>query len=292
MRILLTGATGFVGRALLPALLAEHEVVALARRPGQLPAHPRLAAVGCDWAAGEPAALPATVDAIVHLAAVTAGFPDKEREMFAVNTGSTQWLLEYGRRAGARQFVFASTGDVYGGLGPSDEADPPAPRSFYGTTKYAAELLVRAYDRYLAPCVLRLYHPHGPGQTGRLVPNLAARLRAGEPIRIHASGRPHFTPTYIDDVVAAFREVIARGTAGVFNVAGDTRIDIRSLVGVLAEVVGCRPVFDESGPDTGDLAARNARLKQLLGDWPRVGLAEGLRRTCAAAPAPARRDVA
>jgi nucleoside-diphosphate-sugar epimerase len=277
MRVLLTGATGFVGRNLLPASLHEHDVTAVVRHEADVCAHPRLKIVIGDWANSiDPGRLPGRLDVIVHLAVAGASFPEAAREMFEVNTTSTLRLLEYSRRVGAGHFVLASTGDVYGdSAGRRDETDPPGPTTFYAVTKYASELLLHPYERSLTTCVLRLYHPYGPGQTNRLIPRIGDRVRRGLPVRIPPCGRPHLTLTYIDDAVHAFTHVVRNRTAGVFNVAEETLLSIRGPAIRIADVLGSPITFDESGEETGDLAGDHTRIKQILTEWPRGGLGEG-----------------
>jgi nucleoside-diphosphate-sugar epimerase len=280
MRVLLTGATGFVGRNLLPALLHEHDVTVVVRDAVGLCAHPRLEVVIGDWASSiDLGRLPGRLDVVVHLAVAGAIFPEAAREMFEVNTTSTLRLLEYSHRVGVGHFVLASTGDIYGdSVGRRDETDPARPTSFYAVTKYASELLLHPYERSLTTCVLRLYHPYGPGQTNRLIPRLGERVRRGLPVRISRSGRPHVTPTYIDDVVHALTHVVRNRMAGVFNVAGETLLSIRDLAMRIADVLRSQITFEETGEETGDLAGDNTRIRQILAEWTRVGFEEGLGR--------------
>src|SRR5579883_612232 len=147
MRILLTGATGFIGRHLLSFWKGRHELFALVRGPQPGPADDGVHYLHADLTQPlDGARLPAGVEAIVHLAQANVSFPQGAGELFAVNTGAVQQLLEYGRRVGARRFLLASTGDVYGRrLGPCRESDPVNPTSFYGATKAAAEMLAASY---------------------------------------------------------------------------------------------------------------------------------------------------
>jgi nucleoside-diphosphate-sugar epimerase len=280
MRVLLTGATGYIGRNLLPALLHEHDVAVVVRRAVDLCAHPRLDLVIGDWVDSiDLGRLPGGVDVVVHFAVAGASFLEAARELFEVNTTSTLHLLEYSRRVGAAHFVLASTADVYGNsIGRRDEADPARPTSFCAATKYASELLLHPYKRSLTTCVLRLYHPYGPGQTDRLIPRVGERVLSGLPVRIPPGGRPHLTPPYIDDVVHALSHVLRNRTAGVFNVAGETLLSIRDLAIRIACALGSPITFDELGGETGDLAGDNTRIKGILAEGPRAGSGEGLGR--------------
>jgi UDP-glucose 4-epimerase len=105
MRILVTGAAGFIGRRLVQNLTRQHEVFGLSRRPSS-PAQ----SIQMDLSVGvDTAALPQRIDVVVHLAQSEyfREFPERADHIFAVNVESTFRLLEYARRAGASRFVLA-----------------------------------------------------------------------------------------------------------------------------------------------------------------------------------------
>src|SRR2546423_444018 len=205
MRVLVTGAAGFVASHLIPALAgAGHEVYALDRdkaRIAGLPATP----VEHDLAQRPaPGALP-EVDAVVHLAQANVKLPDEAPRLHAVNAGSTVDLLDHSRRCGAERFLYASTGTAYGfGDRPFVETAPPASRDLYAVSKLSGELFVEAYSPFFATFVARLFAPYGPGQHSRMIPRLIERVRAGEPVTLNDGGRPRMNPMYVDDVVRVF----------------------------------------------------------------------------------------
>jgi nucleoside-diphosphate-sugar epimerase len=282
MRILLTGASGFVGGHLAPRLVeAGHDLVCAARGSSSYepPAGARL--IELDLARPlDPGTLP-EVDAVVHLAQANARFPDGARELHGVNTASTLDLLDHAREAGAKRFVYASSASVYGfGDRPFKEDDPLAGRDFYAITKINAENLVQAYGDFLTTAVLRLVVPYGPGQEARMIPGLIGRVREGTPVSLNAGGRPRMNPLYIDDVVRALLGVLELDESVVLNVAGDDAVTIRELAELIGEAVGREPVFEEGdGTAPGDIVADTSRLHQLLDLRPLVPLAEGLRQT-------------
>jgi nucleoside-diphosphate-sugar epimerase len=283
VRIVVTGASGFLGRRVVARLSAGHEVHAVVRDVRRLGATIPASVIAMDLAQPlERSRLPDAVDAIVHLAQGTAPSPDGPGELFGVNTAATQQLLEYGRQAGARQFVLASTGDVYGRrVGPCRETDPADPVSLYGATKYAAEVLLKGHGTSLAACTLRLFHPYGPGQSDRLIPRIAARILDRRPVRLHPDDRPRVTPIYVDDVVRAFERAIDLGLTGVVNVAGDRALTVRELTDEIGRVLEREPVYESSSEPSGDLMGDNSLMKRLLGDWGLVPVPAGLRRALA-----------
>jgi len=283
MRILLTGATGYIGSRVAARLSERHEIFAVVRDGATVLPSRSIVPIHADlFAPLDRNRLPQGIDVVAHLAQHNGSFPLDGRELFAVNTARAQELLDYGIRNGARQFVLASSGDVYGYRQDAcAEADPVSPSSFYAITKYAAEMLAQQYEAHLDTTILRLFTPYGPDQTGRLVPAVAARVLRGEPVKIHLGNRPFLTPTYIDDVVGAFETAMESPASGIFNIAGDAQVSVRGLAEALGHLLDRVPVFEQTGEDVGNLIGENTCMKRVLGIWPAVGLNEGLERTIA-----------
>ena len=280
MRVILTGATGFVGRHLLPALSPLHEVVCIARDPDALPAEHRAAAVRADLR--EPLridSLPATADAVIHLAQAHAAFPEGAAELFAVNAAAALQLADYARRAGAGVFVLGSSGNVYAQSGHAfAEDDPLGPSDYYGETKRCAEQLVLRYNKSFRVRVLRLFAPYGPSQTGRMIPNIIGRVRRGETVTLINGGAPRINPVYIDDLTSVIARVIESDAPEVLNVAGPDVVSVRDIASIAGSALGVEPVFEDiHQPDSFDFIADTARLRTTFPDmaWttPRGGIA-------------------
>ena len=282
MRVLVTGATGFVAPHLIRRLVADgHEAVALGHDGSRIPAGEGITPVVVDLSAPlDDRAIP-KFDAVVHLAQANVPFPDGANALFRVNVVSTQELLDLARRRGASRFVYASSGSVYGlGEGAVAEDDPRRADDFYGVTKRSGELVVGAYRDHVGTAILRFFAPYGPGQVNRLIPGLIARVRAGQAVTLRGGGRPRMTPIYVDDAVEAIVRSIESDDHLVVNVAGDETASIRDLAELIGAVVGREPVFEDAGGEAaGDLIAANDRLHELLGANELVPLDEGLRRT-------------
>jgi nucleoside-diphosphate-sugar epimerase len=280
VKILVSGATGFVASHLVPALVtAGHDVIAAGHERSRVPSDGT--PLEFDLARGEWPALP-EVDALVHLAQANVPFPDGADALFAVNVAATQRLLEHVRRTGGRVFILASSGSVYGPSGaPLTEDSPLAARDFYSATKVAAERLACAYEQHLQVAVLRLFVPYGPGQVRRMLPRLIERIASRQSVQLNRDGRPRMNPVYIDDVV----RVVLRALDGelrsgtVLNVAGDDVTDVRAVSELIGEIVQIEPSFEESNADVPDIVADNTRLHQFLGDVSLVPLRDGLERT-------------
>lgn len=283
MTVLLTGATGFIGRHLLARLAADHDVVALARGepPARLAEHATW--VRGDLAAGlDTAALPARVDAVVHLAQSDRyrEFPAGVGDVVALNVDAVAALADYARAAGASRFVLCSTGGVYGFRdGYASEDDPVAPASFYQASKYAGEVLLAPYAALMETVVLRPFFVYGAGQRGMLVAGLAERVLRGDEVTIDGDPGLRINPIHVRDAVLAIAAAVSAPDAGgVVNIAGAQTVALTQIVAGLAVAAGVQPriVHAGDGPP-GDLLGDTARMRERLGVTAQVTLDEGLR---------------
>jgi UDP-glucose 4-epimerase len=280
MRVLVSGASGFVGGHLVPVLLASgHDVIALVRQPSSSPAVEGVTVVETDLERLDETELP-NVDAVVHLAQANVPFPDQAETLYRVNTESTLALLDHGRRAGARAFLYASSASIYGyGDRPFTEHDPPASRDFYAVTKLNGEQLVAAYGQFFSTMVFRLVAPYGPGQSGRMIPAVIGRVREGRPVTLNGGGRPRMNPIYVEDAVRAAVAALELSGNHVVNVAGNQVVGIDDIARLAGQALGREPVFELGDADApGDVVADTTRFHELLDPGELVGMAEGIRR--------------
>jgi UDP-glucose 4-epimerase len=288
VKIALTGATGFVGRNLLPQLAEHHEVVALTR--GAPPAGLTELA---DWITVDlsrpidRSRLPEHVDAVIHLAQSQRyrDFPEGAGDVFTVNIQSTFQLLEFARAAGASRFLFASSGGVCGHERLT-ETSPISPINFYLSSKHAGELLVRSYAQLFTTVIFRFFFVYGPGQTGMLVPTLAGRVVRGEQIVIEGDPGLRINPIYIADAVRTVEPALTVTPGGLFNIAGDEVVTMTALVHTIASAAGIKPSITHVESDGADeLVGDNSRMVESLGVTPTFDLSVGLTRVMEALPA-------
>jgi nucleoside-diphosphate-sugar epimerase len=280
MRILLTGASGFVGGYLAPALVdAGHEVFALVRDPASYAAPRGVDMVEADLGAPLAAVELPEVDAVAHFAQANVTFPEKAPILYRVNTVSTLELLDFARRTGAARFLYASSASVYGfGERPFAEDDQVSAHDLYAATKLHSEQLVAAYGGFVQAAVFRLVAPYGPGQRGRMIPRVIGHVRDGRPVTLNDGGRPRMNPIYVTDAVRAVVAALDLDTSAVVNVAGDQVVGIREIATLAGEALGRGPVFEDGGPAGGDLVADTTRFHELFGLGPLVTPADGIRR--------------
>jgi nucleoside-diphosphate-sugar epimerase len=247
LKILMTGATGFIGRTMLTTLASNGdacEITAVTRRT------PPAAATGVRWIVADlgvrdwTAALPeAAFDVVVHLAQSEhyRDFPAHAADIVAVNVEATVALAEWATRHAVERFLFASSGSVYGS---SDrvhrEDDPCRPDTMYAASKLAAEILLQPFSSRMDTLALRLFGVYGPGQTNAILPNVIRRFDAGEEITLAGSAGVRFNPIFIDDCATLIRRFITRALAGfhVLNVCGSEIVDLRDAVAILEAEAG------------------------------------------------------
>ncbi|KYF95303.1 NDP-sugar oxidoreductase [Sorangium cellulosum] len=307
-KAVVTGATGFIGAALVRRLLAGGcDVVAAAparpsgwarlsrpspgQRLRQLPLE-RLTRDALLDAVGD-----APPDAVFHLA--SAGVNPRERAPDALlegNAGALVATLEAAARWGGARVVFTGSCSEYSAVVEGQlvgEAAARAPADLYGAAKAAAHDYGRAVARALSvPLVtLRLFGVYGPGEAPhRLIPYLAARLRAGERVDL-TPGTQLRDLTFVDDVVEAL--LLGATTAGLelgaaYNVCSGRPTSVREVCLEVARQLGA----PESLLDFGARPPRADELPWLVGDpgrfcaatsWqPRMPLSSGVAAALAA----------
>jgi len=251
MKLLVTGASGFLGLRLCAMLRKSHEIVALY-------AHRQPDLAGVEWrryvhGMDEARTLPADVEGVVHLAqsASYRDFPAGAQDMFAINVEFLFRVLEHARRCGVRAFVDTSTGGVYEGVAsPLREDAAVRPGNFYAASKLAGEILCQPYRQLFPVALLRLFFIYGPGQVERLVPNLAERIRRGEAVDVAGgNGGLRITPTYVDDVVAVIDAALTQSWDGTFNVASPEVLSIEELARQIGKALGRSPTFHRTVSD-------------------------------------------
>lgn len=283
MRLLITGAHGFIGSHLVARLAAEHEIVALVRR---VPATPRASVtyVAQDLAAPlDDARLPTRIDAVIHQAAVIdADAPGQATAAFLVNVLAVWRLLDYARAAGARRFIHASTGGVYGCRDrPFVEEDPPNPLDLYSLTKAQAELAVRHANLPFPRVILRYFFPYGVG-TPNPIPTYVRRAVLGEPIQVTPSRKPRLNPIHIADAVEATVRCLALADSVTLNIAGSESTSFAEIAELAAAQAGRTACFELVAADAvipyyrADLVADTAAMQRTLNFTPTVRLATGI----------------
>jgi len=289
-RVLVTGAAGFIGRALVAALRQRGvPVTAVDREPPDPSWDEGVHVVTGDLADQEVciSAFETRPTAVVHLAALTSVLRsvDAPMQTFAQNVTITQVLLELSRGSGVDRFVLASTNAVVGNVGTSTiTADLPLrPLTPYGATKAACEMLLSAYSGSygLATAALRFTNVYGPGMSHKdsFVPRMMRAALKDEGVRIHGDGRQRRDLVYIDDVVAGILLALDKGYDGRAIIGSGRSVSVLEMVETVRGVTG-RPVPAEHiEAPAGEMPAVVVDITNDLGYEPTVSLEDGLART-------------
>ncbi|MBN1857936.1 NAD(P)-dependent oxidoreductase [Candidatus Bipolaricaulota bacterium] len=298
MKIVLTGATGFLGAEVLAELLRFESIrVTACGRDRE-----RLAALEDRFAhraeklslqqsdLQDPSPVQGHVDVIVHAAAVRAPACTHPDTLVDTNVEGTRRLLEWGRDAGCARFVFVSTQAVYGTEGaPWSESSPVCPVTPYAISKRDAEELVLGTEG-LESVVLRLARLYGvaPGVRWSELPGRVAQaVGRGEPLVVYGTGEQRFDLLHVRDAVRAVSSAALRPLPTdkiIYNVGGGRSHSINEFyqqVAELAQAYGLPPAVirrDSAHPDGAHrhLELNVEKIRRELGWTPGFSLREGI----------------
>lgn len=298
MRIVVTGAAGFIGSHLSEALArAGHEVLGVdcftdyyprVEKEGNLAQ--ALSLEGFEFAELDLRTDPLEpildgADAVANLAAtpgLVLSWKDFDRYQ-STNLTAVKRLIDASLAVGLAHFVQASTSSVYGAEATGSEDSPTRPVSPYGVTKLAAEHLLRAYGAAfdLPVTILRYFSIYGPRQR----PDMAYRifceqLLQGEPITVYGDGLQSRSNTYVSDCVKATVSALEQPSVGAtLNIGGGREITLLEAISTLARHLDVEPVIEHSNARPGDQRRTSACIdlaEELLGWRPEVSPEEGL----------------
>jgi UDP-glucose 4-epimerase len=276
-RILLTGASGFIGKALVAQLMtrADVEVIGVSRQHG-------IDLTTDGWTRLLP---DGAVDTVIHLAQSTGyrQFPEHANDMRRVNIDATAQLLEWSRLHQVRRFIFSSTGNVYrASTRPLSENDPAAPASFYGATKLCAEHLVTQYQRFFSVINARLFGVYGPGQRNMLIPDLMDRLVHGQEISLASGQGLVFSPLFVQDcveIIFGLTNVHLDEASLVLNLGGKRATGLNQVVGVLEKLTGMKAMIRHTRDQATFLVANIEKFENMFPDFTLTSPEDGLKKT-------------
>ena len=300
MRLLVTGAAGFIGSTYVRTLLDERpgdEIVVLdkltyaGRRENLAEVEDRITFIeGAIEDRGVVHEAMEGCDAVVNFAAeshVDRSITDPD--VFArTHVIGTSVLLGAARELGVGRFVQVSTDEVYGSIaeGSFTESSPLDPSSPYSATKAAGDLLVSAHARTygIEAVVCRGSNNYGPRQhPEKLIPLCTLNALAGDPLPVYGDGRQVRNWIFVDDFARAIDVILREGRPGeVYNAGGPDEVENIEVVRRIVELTGADPgliehVTDRPGHDRRySLSSEKVRA---LGWEGRTRFDDGLRRT-------------
>lgn len=302
MRILVTGGAGFIGSHVADAFIAAgHEVAILDdfSTGNQANVNPEAKVLRLDVRnkEGVAAAIAAFRPEVVNHHAAQSEVPksvaDPDFDAMVNIVGGLN-VLQASIAAGARKFVFISTGGALYGepdVIPADEDHPVRPLSPYGTSKLSFESYLGTFHRTygLEYTVLRYANIYGPRQDfqaveGRVIAIFASRMLAGQPVTIDWDGEQSRDMLHVADVAVANIAALDRGAGGTYHISTGIPVTVNELFRKLAILTDYKlePNF---GPqrkgDVYRIALDNTRARNELGWEPKLTLEEGLEQTVA-----------
>src|SRR5882724_9945742 len=308
LRVIVSGAAGFIGSHMCDRLLAEgHTVVGLdnfltgserniEHLTGEhLAGQPRFQFIRHDVTL--PLALDDPIDAVVHMAS-PASPKDYLRhpiETLDVGSAGTRQMLELARTHNAT-FLLTSTSETYGDplVHPQVETywgnvNPVGPRSCYDESKRYAEALTMAYHRFhgVRTNIARIFNTYGPRMAlddGRVVPAFIDQALQGQPLTVFGDGKQTRSFCYVSDLVDGLVRLSRSDERFPVNVGNPVEMTIMEFAERIQSIMGTKlPIQHKELPSDDPKQRRPdiAKAKRLLGWEPKVNLEQGLQSTIA-----------
>lgn len=308
MRILITGAAGFIGSHLCTKLIeAGHEVVGMdnfitgnPENLAHLAGHDKFEFIRHD--VSNFIFVPGRLEAVLHFASPASpnpnspfgyvNLPIQTMKAGALGTHNTLGVA----RAHSARFLLASTSEIYGDPleHPQRESywghvDPIGPRSVYDEAKRFAEALTMAYHRFhqIDTRIVRIFNTFGPRMQiddGRVVPNFLQQALRGEPLTVYGDGSQTRSFCYVDDLVDGVIRLLLSDFHQPVNIGNPVESTILEFAHLINDLTGNQAgvVFKPKQRGEGDPQRRQpdiTRARQELHWEPHISLHDGLERT-------------
>ena len=308
MRILVTGAAGFLGSNLCDRLISEeHQVIGMDNfitgspdNLEHLAGDPNFSFIRHD--VSDYIFVPGEIDAIMHFASPASpnpnspfGYLNLPIQTLKAGALGTHNTLGIAKKYSAR-YILASTSEIYGDPleHPQTEAywghvDPIGPRSVYDEAKRFAEALTMAYHRFhdVDTRIVRIFNTYGPRMhldDGRVVPNFLQQAILGQPLTVYGDGSQTRSFCYVDDLIEGIYRLLLSDEHLPVNIGNHVESTILEFAERINELTGNTAgiTFVEDARGEGDPQRRQpdiSRAKEIL-DWePKISFEEGLMKT-------------
>jgi len=301
MRVLITGAAGFLGSHLCDRFLAEgDEVVGLdnyitgsPENIAHLSADKRFSFV--EQNISEYTEISGALDGVLHFASPASPIDYLKLPIETLKVGSLGTINALGiAKAKGARFFLASTSEVYGDPlehpqteGYWGNVNPIGPRAVYDEAKRFSEAATMAYHRThgIDTRIVRIFNTYGPRmrpQDGRVVSNFITQALAGQPLTVYGDGSQTRSFCYVDDEVEGIFRLFMRGDAQPTNVGNPDEYTVKQLAEIVIELTrsSSEIVYEELPTDDPKVRKPDiSRARRMLGWEPKVPVREGVART-------------
>jgi UDP-glucose 4-epimerase len=281
-RCVITGASGLIGSKVVRALASAWEIHAVSRHcPSELTG-PNIV-----WHTMEASdaissgTLPSRVDAVIYLAQSEyfRDFPERALEIFEVNTVAPLRYLDYAKRAHAQNFVYGSSGGVYGSgtARMSENLQIPAEGNlgFYLGSKLCSEILALNYADFMNVAILRFFFVYGAGQRkSMLIPRLTETIRSECPVTLQGEDGIRLNPTHVNDAAGSVVRALDLTASHKINVAGPEILSLRHICEIIGETIGRKPRYNIESARPKNIVGDTSKMAELLAP-PSISFHEG-----------------
>lgn len=201
-------------------------------------------------------ALPRRIKNVYHISEIYSG---KFSRIFRANTLATLLLLDWSRNGGVENFIYLSSGEVYGKGTNLDEKSPCNPQGFYATTKYQAEMLMKFYHKFFKIHTIRVFFPFGTDVEQGYVYEMANAVKSGSDFNSRYS---NISATFTDDLVRPLLKLREQKDSKIYNVGGSA-VATDTIAREIARVLQSSPKKFEVGKE--GLVTGNDMATEILG---------------------------
>jgi dTDP-glucose 4,6-dehydratase len=301
MRVVITGAAGFLGSHLTDRFLRDgHSVIGVdnfitghPENVAHLEGNEQFSFIRHDIST--PLFIDGDVDGVLHFASPASPIDYLKLPIQTLKVGSlgTHNTLGLAKAKQARYFI-ASTSEVYGDPleHPQTESywgnvNPVGPRGVYDEAKRFAEAMTMAYHRHhgVDTRIVRIFNTYGPRMRpwdGRVVSNFIVQALTGQPLTIYGDGSQTRSFCYVEDEVEGIYQLYMKGDSNPTNIGNPVEYTVRQLAEIVLELTGSEsPIVAEPLPEDDPKVRKPdiSRARSMLGWEPKVPVREGVART-------------